>query len=99
MSRQGGGNIGRRTRNSQLVHNYRLNRSAEDQLTDIENVRNQTAITRANESQEQRNKRRRANIETKTGPSTSHRLIQNTCTTAFASVSRIDTCITSSFCV
>lgn len=56
-----GGNIGRRTRNSQLVQNRRLNRSAEDQLTDNENLRNQAAITRANESQEQRNERLRAN--------------------------------------
>jgi hypothetical protein len=37
-----------------------VNRSTEDQLTDNENLRNQPAITRANESQEQRNKRRRA---------------------------------------
>ena len=44
MPCQGGGNIGRRTRNSQIVHNYQLNRSAGDQLTDNENVRNQTAI-------------------------------------------------------
>ncbi|VVC27150.1 Hypothetical protein CINCED_3A015105, partial [Cinara cedri] len=56
-----GGNIGRRTWNSQLVQNRRLNRSAEDQLTDNENLRNQAAITRTNESQEQRNERRRAN--------------------------------------
>jgi hypothetical protein len=51
--------------NSQLVQNRRLNRSTEDQLTDNENVRNQVrlqaAITRANESQEQRNKRPQAN--------------------------------------
>ncbi|VVC37945.1 Hypothetical protein CINCED_3A010874 [Cinara cedri] len=59
--RRRGGNIGRRTRNSQLVQNRRLNRSAEDQLTDNENLRNQAVITRTNESQEQRNERRRAN--------------------------------------
>jgi len=61
MPRQARGNIGLRTRNAQFVHNYRLNRSAEDQLTDNGNVRNQTAITRANESKELRNERRRAN--------------------------------------
>jgi len=44
------GNIGRRTWNSQLVQNRRLNRSAEDQLTDNEILKNQVAITRANET-------------------------------------------------
>ncbi|VVC45421.1 Hypothetical protein CINCED_3A022633 [Cinara cedri] len=43
------------------LQKLRLNRSAEDQLTDNENLRNQAAITRTNESQEQRNERRRAN--------------------------------------
>ncbi|VVC42431.1 Hypothetical protein CINCED_3A001227 [Cinara cedri] len=56
-----GGNIGQRTRNSQLVQNSRLNRSAKDQLTDNENLRNQAAIKRTNGSQEQCNERRRAN--------------------------------------
>ncbi|VVC36598.1 Hypothetical protein CINCED_3A006055 [Cinara cedri] len=55
------GNIRRLTRNSQLVQNRWLNRSAEDQLTDNENLRNQIAITRTNESQEQRNERHRVN--------------------------------------
>jgi len=36
MSR--GGNIGRRTRNSQIVRTRRLNRMAEDQLTDNANL-------------------------------------------------------------
>jgi|UniRef100_A0A2S2QLF8 hypothetical protein len=63
MSRLRGrrGNIGRRTQNSQLVQNRRLNRSAEDQLTDNEHLRNQAAIKRANESHDQRNERRRTN--------------------------------------
>ncbi|GBP76085.1 hypothetical protein EVAR_46953_1 [Eumeta japonica] len=55
--RRRGGNIGQRTRNSQLLQNRWLNRSAEDK----ENVRNQAAIIRANGSQEQRNERLRAN--------------------------------------
>lgn len=56
-----GGNIGRRTRNSQIVRTRRLNRTAEDQLTDNANLRDQVANTRANESQEQLNERLRAN--------------------------------------
>lgn len=56
-----GGNIGRRTIHSQLQHNHRLNTSAQDQLTVNGNVINPTAITRANESQEHRNERLRAN--------------------------------------
>ena len=56
-----GGNIGRQTRNSQLVHNRRLNWLEENQLTDNKNLKNQAEITRRNESQEQRNERRWAN--------------------------------------
>ena len=56
-----GGNIGRRTRNSQIAHTRRLNRTAEDLLTDNANLGDQVANTRANESQEQRNERLQAN--------------------------------------
>ena len=56
-----GGNIGRRTRNSQIAHTRRFNRTAEDLLTDNANLRDQVANTRANESQEQRNECLQAN--------------------------------------
>jgi len=53
--------IGRRTRILQIVHTRRLSRTAEDQLTDNANFGDQVANTHANEIQEQRNERRRAN--------------------------------------
>ena len=56
-----GGNIGRRTRHSEIVHTNRFNRTADEQLTDNANLRDQVAKTRANEIQEQRNERLRAN--------------------------------------
>lgn len=59
--RRGGGNIGRRTRNAQGVHTHRLNSTAEDQLTDTANLRDRVANLRANENQERRNERLRAN--------------------------------------
>jgi len=49
-----GGNIGQRTRNSQIVHTCWLNRTAKYQLTDNANLKNQVANTRANKSQEYR---------------------------------------------
>ncbi|XP_071035395.1 uncharacterized protein [Parasteatoda tepidariorum] len=54
-------NIGRRTRNAQLVHDHRLNRTVEEHLTDNVNLRNQVASSRENENSEQRNQRLRAN--------------------------------------
>ena len=60
-----GGNIGRRTRISQIDHTRRLNRTLEDLLRDNANARDQVANTRANESQEQRNKRLQANALSK----------------------------------
>ncbi|KAK0160292.1 hypothetical protein PV328_007720 [Microctonus aethiopoides] len=47
-----GGNIGRRTRNAEIVRFCRLNRTAEEHLTDNVNLRVQVANTRANESLE-----------------------------------------------
>ena len=48
-------NIGRRTRNAQLVHDRRLNRTDEEHSRDNVNLRDQVACTRANENSEQRN--------------------------------------------
>ncbi|GFY70280.1 uncharacterized protein TNIN_257151 [Trichonephila inaurata madagascariensis] len=46
-------NIGRRTQHAQLVHDCRLNRTAEEHSTDNVNLRDQVASTRANENSEQ----------------------------------------------
>ncbi|GFX16778.1 ATP-dependent DNA helicase [Trichonephila clavipes] len=54
-------NIGRRTQNAQLVHDRRLNRTAEEHSMDNVNLRHQVASTRANEISEQRDQRLRAN--------------------------------------
>ena len=54
-------NIGRRTRNAQLVHDRRLNRSIEEHSTDNANLRDQVACSRANENSEQRVQRLHAN--------------------------------------
>ena len=53
--------IGRRTQQTQLVHDHRLNRTTEEHSRDNLNVRDQIACTRANENSEQRNQRLRAN--------------------------------------
>ncbi|KAK0072379.1 hypothetical protein PV325_011441 [Microctonus aethiopoides] len=50
-----GGNIGRRTRNAEIIRFRRLNRTAGEHLTDNVNLGVQVANTRANESLEQRN--------------------------------------------
>lgn len=54
-------NIGRRTRNAQLIHDRRLNRSIEEHSTDNANLRDQVACSRANENSEQRVQRLYAN--------------------------------------
>ncbi|GFW59075.1 transcription elongation factor 1 homolog [Trichonephila clavipes] len=54
-------NIGRRTQHAQLVHDRRLNRTAEEHSTDNVNLRDQVASTRANEISKQRDQRLRAN--------------------------------------
>ena len=54
-------NIGQCTRNTQLVHDRRLNRTVEEQSTDNVHLRDHVACTRANENSEQRNQRLRAN--------------------------------------
>jgi hypothetical protein len=54
-------NIGRRTQHAQLVHDHRLNRTAEEHSRDNINLRDQVASTRANENLEQRDRRLRAN--------------------------------------
>ena len=55
-------NIGRRTRNAQLVHDHRLHRTVEEHSRDNVNLQDQVAYTRANENSEQRNHRLRANV-------------------------------------
>ena len=55
-----GGNIGRRTWDSQRNYNRRLNRTAEERLADNVKLRHRAAIARANESPEHRNERLRA---------------------------------------
>ena len=54
-------NIGRRTRNPQLVHDRPLNRTVEEHSMNNVNLRDQVACTRANENSKQRNQRLRAN--------------------------------------
>ena len=54
-------NIGRRTRNAQLVHNRRLNRKVGEYSTDNVNLRDEVACTHANENSEQRKQRLRTN--------------------------------------
>ena len=54
-------NIGRRTRNAQLVHDRQLNRTVEEHSRDNVNLQDQVACTRANENSEQRIQRLRAN--------------------------------------
>ncbi|GFS46538.1 transcription elongation factor 1 homolog [Nephila pilipes] len=54
-------NIGRRTQHAQLVHDRRLNRTAEEHSTDNVNLRDQVANTRANANSEQRDQRLRVN--------------------------------------
>ena len=53
-------NIGRYTRNAQLVHDRRLNRTVEH-LRDNVNLRDQVACTHANENSEQCNQGLRVN--------------------------------------
>ncbi|GFW83291.1 hypothetical protein TNCV_2509311 [Trichonephila clavipes] len=70
-------NICRRTQNAQLVHDRRLNRTAEEHSTDNVNLRHQVESTRANEISEQRDQRLRANTlrqrEVRQGATNAHR--------------------------
>lgn len=91
-------NIGRRTRNAQLVHDRRLNRTVEEHSTDNVNLKNQVACTRANENSGQRAQRLRANTlrqreahqrATNAHRERNHRRVQDNRALARASLNRL----------
>lgn len=67
-----------RTRNAQGDHNYRLNRTAEEQLLENIIMRNHVANTHADENREHSDKRLRANVLKQKEASKSHRCTQST---------------------